>query len=388
MAADAGVQASAKSKPNSTYIPALDGLRAIAFLCVFGAHTNGPTFGHYVPATFGVTLFFFLSGYLITTLLRGEAQRTGKIVLKDFYIRRALRIFIPMYITFCVAELIGWLRFHDWHITRGGFFSVLFYVFNYTRMLIKPEPLLPRGFDVTWSLGVEEHFYLLFPLLYLIMLRKGVSRETQVKILLALCAIGLCWRTYVSYHRFPESWTYYATDCRFDSILWGSLLALWTNPVYDPAPPLLKRFGGVLAGIAFFILVGSMVIGAWHRIDPAAYLRYQDTLRYSLQGLCLYFIFHFAISSTGHWSVRWLENRALRYVGWLSYSLYLVHVSIERLFDNLSLNPWLISPLVFVLSFAYAFAMRHTVELPLQKLRARFRHTPPPISATMPVEGI
>src|SRR5580698_5028899 len=154
MAVESGSQATLHTKP-STYIPALDGLRAIAFFCVFLAHTNGPTFGNYVPATFGVTLFFFLSGYLITTLLRGEAQKTGTIALKDFYVRRALRIFIPMYIAFAVAEIIGKLNFGDWHLTRLGFFSAIFYFFNYARMF-PPEPLLPRGFDVTWSLSVEE----------------------------------------------------------------------------------------------------------------------------------------------------------------------------------------------------------------------------------------
>ena len=107
MAAETSALASAQPKKSSTYIPALDGLRAIAFFCVFGAHTNGRTIGQYVPATFGVTLFFFLSGYLITTLLRGEAQKTGNIALKDFYIRRALRIFLPMYIAFAVSEIVG-----------------------------------------------------------------------------------------------------------------------------------------------------------------------------------------------------------------------------------------------------------------------------------------
>ncbi len=238
-----------------------------------------------------------------------------------------------------------------------------------------------RGaFDVTWSLSVEEHFYLLFPLTYLLMLRKRISRATQVKVLLGLCVAGLCWRTYVSFHNFPPSWTYYATDCRFDSILWGSLLALWTNPVYDAAPPLLKRFGGVLAALSFATIVATMFISS---------VRYRDTLRYTLQGLCLYFVFHFAISSIEHWSVRWLETPALRYVGWLSYSLYLIHMSFQHAFElHPRLHDWLTSPLVFGLAFAYAFVIRHLVELPLQRLRARFRHAAAPISPTIPVEGI
>jgi peptidoglycan/LPS O-acetylase OafA/YrhL len=387
MAAESPLKASAGPKKSSTYIPALDGLRAIAFFCVFGAHTNGRTFGNYVPATFGVTLFFFLSGYLITTLLRGEAQKTGTIALKDFYIRRALRIFIPMYIAFVVSELVGKLAFGDWHLNRLGFFSAIFYFYNYARMF-PPEPLLPRGFDVTWSLSVEEHFYLLFPLMYLTMLRSRLSREIQVRILLVLCIAGLCWRTYVSYHNFPADWTYYATDCRFDSILWGCLLALWTNPVYDATPRLLERWGGALAALSFFIILGTMAVGKLHFITDPQNLRYQDTLRYSLQGFCLYFIFFFAISNINHWSVHWLENRVLRYVGWLSYSLYLVHMSFEHAIElHPRFSSWITSPAVFAASFAYAIALRHLVELPIQKLRAKYRHTPPPVTA-LPVEDI
>ena len=379
MAAESVARASDKSRKSSTYIPALDGLRAIAFFCVFGAHTNGETFGRFVPATFGVTLFFFLSGYLITTLLRGEAQKTGGIALKDFYIRRTLRIFIPMYIAFAASELIERVAFHDWHLSKLGFFSVIFYFYNYVHLMM-PELLLPRGFDVTWSLSVEEHFYLLFPLIYIVMLKARLTHKTKVLILLGLCALGLLWRTYVSFHNFPPGWTYFATDCRFDSILWGSLLALWTNPVYDRAPPLLERFGPALAAAALVTIVGTMFVES---------LRYRDTLRYTLQGLCLYFIFHFAITHIQHWSVHWLENRALRYVGWLSYSLYLIHMSFEHAFErNTHLLSWVRSPLVFALSFVYAFALRQAVELPIQKLRAKFRHAPAPVSAAMPVEGI
>ena len=352
---------------SSSYIPALDGLRAIAFLCVFVAHTTGNTISRFVPATFGVTLFFFLSGYLITTLLRNEHRKTGTISLRDFYIRRALRIFIPMYITYAVAAGVSKFVFSMPPGNTAGFWSVILYCFNYVRML-HPQAVLPIGFDVTWSLNVEEHFYILFPVLFSLLLRKRVALATQVKLLLGLCLLGLCWRTYVNYHHFPLFWTYFATDCRFDSILWGCLLAVWTNPRYDAPTPLLKRYSGVLAALAFAALVGSMFSNSWN---------YRETLRYTLQGICLYFIFYFAISSINHWSVRWLENKALRYIGWLSYTLYLIHSTVHGILVQY-LPPkkdWLVAIVCFAISMAYAIAMRYTVEVPLQKLRARFRHT-------------
>src|SRR5664279_4763278 len=75
------------------HIPSLDGLRAVAFLMVFFGHVGAPG----VPGGFGVTVFFFLSGYLITTLLRIERERTGRVSLRLFYLRRALRILPPFY---------------------------------------------------------------------------------------------------------------------------------------------------------------------------------------------------------------------------------------------------------------------------------------------------
>src|SRR5437016_5429614 len=77
------------------YIPSLDGIRAVAFLFVFVAHAG---LGNVVPGGFGVTIFFFLSGYLITTLMRREAERSGTVSLRIFYARRFLRIFPPFYL--------------------------------------------------------------------------------------------------------------------------------------------------------------------------------------------------------------------------------------------------------------------------------------------------
>ncbi len=363
---------------SSSYIPALDGLRAIAFLCVFGAHATAHTISRFVPATFGVTIFFFLSGYLITTLLRGELEKTGTVSLRDFYIRRALRIFVPMYVAYLVAFVLAKL-FQQPAGTGEGLLAALLYCFNYVRMLA-PEATVPAGMDVIWSLSVEEHFYILFPLLFLALARYRASARTKVGLLLALCVAGLCWRTFVELHNFPASWTYYATDCRFDSILWGSLLALWNNPRFERPLPVLKRYSGLFAGTAFVATIATMFSGS---------LLYRDTLRYSLQGIFLYFIFFFAISSSTHWSVRWLENPALRYLGWVSYSMYLIHVVLLHILGaHLPEKDWIVAPVCFAVTLLYAVVIRHTVELPLQAVRSRFRHAPPPISASLPIEGI
>ncbi len=367
----------APAKKPSSYIPALDGLRALAFLMVFLSHTTGNTIGRYVPAAFGVTVFFFLSGYLITTLLRKEWQETATIALKDFYIRRALRIFIPLYITYALASLLVHFT-GDPQGNWRGFWAAMTYTYNYTRLL--PHVALPNGMDLIWSLSVEEHFYLLFPLFFLFLMRKRMTSSAQAWVLFALCLVVIPWRLFVWTHHFPEAWTYFATDCRYDSILWGSLLALWNNPRFDTPISLLKRQGGTLALAGLAVLVASMFVGSE---------TYRFVYRTSFQGLCLYLIFYFAVSTTGHWSVRWLENRALRYVGWLSYSLYLSHRALQWVVVRyVSHKDWIVVPLTFVLAFVYAYAMRQLLELPIQRLRAKYRHVEPPVSASMPVEGI
>ena len=90
------------------YIPGLDGIRALAFLIVFIAHSMP---NRSLPGGFGVTIFFFLSGYLITTLLRSEAQRRQSIDLKNFYLRRVLRIFPPCYVTVVIVGSLAALGF-------------------------------------------------------------------------------------------------------------------------------------------------------------------------------------------------------------------------------------------------------------------------------------
>ena len=146
------------------YIPSLDGIRAVSFFLVFLAHAGlGKVL---VPGGFGVTIFFLLSGFLITTLLRLEYQRFRRISLKDFYLRRSLRILPPLYVTLGLSMLIVVI----WNVPTGIPFAAtlsqaLQYA-NYYQIYATHLVSMP-GTGVFWSLAVEEHFYLLFPLIYI-----------------------------------------------------------------------------------------------------------------------------------------------------------------------------------------------------------------------------
>jgi len=358
----------AKARPGS-YIPGLDGTRTVAFLLVFCAHSSLlGAHSNLVPATLGVTIFFFLSGYLITTLLRREYDRTGTVNLRDFYIRRTLRIFAPLYVTYALAMLAARLIGMEWG-NRKGLFSALFYFYNYANNLHYNQQV-PHGMDVIWSLCVEEHFYLLFPLALLLMARAGWTWRKQANILFWVCLLTLAWRYFVTWWlTIVWDWTYRATDSRFDSILWGSVLALRFNPQFADREllPQSRRARTVTFLLALCGLVLTLIPqDIW----------YKNTLRYTLQGIALMPIFAFILSSPDSPLTSWLEWKPVRYVGWISYSLYLCHfVIIEDLRSRLGYSHW-VPPIAISLALLYAVIMRYTLELPLQHLRARFRHVP------------
>jgi peptidoglycan/LPS O-acetylase OafA/YrhL len=364
-------------KGRSSYIPGLDGIRAIAFLLVFWAHAL-PDISYYIPATLGVTIFFFLSGFLITTLLRKELVRTGTISLRDFYIRRTLRIFVPLYVVYALVSLLARFVLHVWAGNRFGFFSMLFYFYNYANVM-RWHAWLPPGMNVVWSLAVEEHFYILFPLVLLWMTRRRLPPQRQIRLLTAFCVLELLWRfILIAVIREHREWTYFATDARLDSILWGCILALRNNPVFaatkvNPDRSILpdgsnRRFQFLAFLGAVLLLIASLF--------PRS-LIYRESLRYTVQALALYVIFSFVITNIHHWSVAWLEWLPLRYIGLISYVLYLSHDFILNVIvPRFPGRFWISGPIAFTISVAFATLMRYTLELPLQALRARFRHVP------------
>jgi peptidoglycan/LPS O-acetylase OafA/YrhL len=216
---------------------------------------------------------------------------------------------------------------------------------------------------------IEEHFYLLFPFIYLAMIRKQMTRSRQATILLLLCGLALIWRCYVvlvigvPFKTLPR-WSFSATDCRFDSILFGCVLAIRNNPYFQDGSKFLHRFKGAFA-------VGGLLLIALSIVIQEPY--YRETLRSTLQSLGLYTIFYYCVASYRDWQVRWLEWRLIRWIGWISYSLYLIHLMLlETAQARYPSHRVLASTDAFALSVLYAWAMRVGVENPLRKYRASF----------------
>ena len=302
---------------NATRIPELDGLRGVSILLVFLSHA---WLQKYIPGGFGVAIFFFISGFIITKLMLGEYEESASISMIAFYLRRAFRL-MPALIVFtiiCMGVLsysnvsFGWLEiaatlffFANYLSIFGSFSTIGFY-----------SPL-----TIVWSLSVEEHFYLLWPIVFLL---AGAGRELLIKIVVALILIVLAWRCYlvfgVGLDYLPHYRLYKATDTRFDAILYGVLYALLaiSSGFSNFASSRLTLFFGYVLLLSGFLFRSP---------------EFRESFRYSVQGLGLILVFGNLIDSRSY-SSRLLRSGFFQFFGRISYSLYLYHWLIFVLVQN------------------------------------------------------
>ena len=343
---------------NVHQIPSLDGMRAISVLIVLFSHM---ALDHLIPGGFGVTVFFFLSGYLITTLMRAEHDRTGGVSLRNFWLRRALRILPPFYLVLAGAVAIGIAQTPE-PMSTAALTAQALHATNYWIVFRGFDELAP-GTAVYWSLAVEEHFYLLFPLLYIAFRRHGLAGRSQALLLWGLCAAVLVWRiVLIGALGATDDRTYHATDTRIDSILFGCALAVWHNPALDggPARERLWKFG-LLPAALILLLVCFVYRDSFFR----------ETFRYTLQGVALTGVFIAAIRFHDWLPFRFLNWRPVAFIGVLSYPLYLVHYPLIQMMDR-AFPDWPPVPryaLAGLLAFIVSFAIHVVVEKPCARLR-------------------
>jgi peptidoglycan/LPS O-acetylase OafA/YrhL len=230
---------------NMRYVPALDGIRAIAILMVVIFHARTRTAG--LPGGFlGVDVFFVLSGYLITRLLVDEHQQTGSIRLSRFYLRRARRLYPALLLMLAVYLVVAShffpaipMRSH-W---RDAAVSAL-YLSDYAGAFYE----IPLRIGYTWTLAVEEHFYLVWPLFLLLLLK--LPRKAAIASMLGLFVAATAWR-WGSLQLF-ERWefTYIRFDSRMSGLMLGSAIGLWRpNIRYPMVASMLGLCGLVAVGL-------------------------------------------------------------------------------------------------------------------------------------------
>ena len=224
------------TRPKSRYIPALDGLRTLAVVAVVLYHLN-LTWAQ--GGLLGVTIFFVLSGYLITRLLLNEVAKTGRIDLKSFWIRRIRRLF-PAVVTVVVVTCALCTIFNHVMLTkmRPDILPSLLFFNNwwqiaqdvsYFNALGDPSPLTHF-----WSLAIEEQFYLVWPPLLLAMVSMHMSKPSTRRVVLGLAAVSAIAMMVLYNPAADPSRVYYGTDTRVFSLLLGAWMAF--IPDRDLAP--------------------------------------------------------------------------------------------------------------------------------------------------------
>jgi len=327
------------------HIPKLDALRAVSAVLVMLYH-----FGLPVPAGFGVMCFFVISGFLITKLLLDEHEQTGRVSLRGFYLRRAFRIFPAFYVYWLLATV--WLVFRG-RIIWGQAASSFFYVCNYYQGL---HHYPSSAYSRTWSLAVEEQFYLVWPWLFC---RLAGRRGALLKLLAGL--IGSIWllRIVLVAVSVPEEYLYTAFECRADAIFVGCALAialrngagarLWTALCASPARmlPTVALLAAAVAGERF--LGTNFRDAGGNIVEPLLFA-------------CLIV----QLLGTPCRMLDWLDSRPVRFLGTISYSTYLYH-------GLVALPAALPAAANILPSYAVATLSYLGVERPLLRLRDRLR---------------
>jgi peptidoglycan/LPS O-acetylase OafA/YrhL len=363
--ARAGALATDDRRPSSrgrlTYNPALDGIRGIAVLAVLFFHGG---FSWARGGYLGVSTFFTLSGFLITSLLVREQLDTGRVRLGSFWARRVRRLFPASALTLAVISLSALVVDEAWERSlRGDVLAALAQVVNwrfilddrsYADLFASPSPVLHF-----WSLAIEEQFYWLFPLLAVGVLAVAKGSLRVLAVVVAALSAGSAVVTFAigADHRTA---IYYATPVRVGEILVGAMLAIVVARRPRPLGAAPARAALAAAGLA--ALVAS--VWAWSNVDQTSPRLYQG-------GLLAYAVVSgvLVLSATVAGPVRSLMSvEPLRLIGVVSYGVYLFHWPIFLLVDEERTNRsgWPLFAIRLALTLAAAAASYILLERPIR----------------------
>jgi peptidoglycan/LPS O-acetylase OafA/YrhL len=360
-------------RPASGYLPTLDGWRAIAIICVLcahggmfffsdkGPHPSGRLEDYTSRGSGGVDIFFAISGFLICTLLIREQKKNGNINLKSFYIRRVFRILPPYLLYLAVLAVLAAMGFIV--VQRIEWVACLLFFRNYIPLLTSHDIGWYTGHF--WSLAVEEHFYLLWPAMLLLLQRR---RATYVGLALIL-AITI-WRTIdLTLHVVPSHVIErfdHRTDFRLDSLFWGCIGAIifasesgrrsinnWINP------------------IAWLICAAVLVVLTAQFFDRSPW---RTAIAATVRPPLFAAMVVATVANPGWILSRFLEDARLRWIGRASYSLYIwqqLFLVVQLVPRPLPFGHWQEVPRAFICIFACATASYYLIEQPLVRVGHR-----------------
>lgn len=348
------------------YITGLDGIRAIAVIMVLAYHLKLALFK---SGFLGVTVFFVLSGYLITGILISEVEEET-IDLKNFWLRRIRRL-VPAVMSMAVVIIFVSVVVNRIIFTKGckDFLASVLGFNNWWQIFNKVSYFeaagVPSPFTHCWSLAIETQFYLIYPLIllgiYKLVKSRGEGRANRgllfagVTLLLALISVILMIVLFDPQQ--DASRVYYGTDTRAFSLLFGALLAiLWE---YRMVPRRLSASVNMVLGSVSFAVLLVMTIA----INGSSNFWYRGGQFF---GTILTVLMVYAVSGRKTWLSRFLSNPVLKWMGDRSYSIYLWHYPIILLISKGIKASWWITLIEIVLSVVLAELSYRFIETPIR----------------------
>lgn len=349
------------------YIKGLDGIRAIAVIMVLAYHLKLALFK---SGFLGVTVFFVLSGYLITGILISEVEEEGTIDLKNFWLRRIRRL-VPAVMSMAVVIIFVSAVVNRIIFTKGckDFLASVLGFNNWWQIFNKISYFeaagVPSPFTHCWSLAIETQFYLIYPLIllgiYKLVKSRGEGRANRgllfagVTLLLALISVILMIVLFDPQQ--DASRVYYGTDTRAFSLLFGALLAiLWE---YRMVPRRLSASVNMVLGSVSFAVLLVMTIA----INGSSNFWYRGGQFF---GTILTVLMVYAVSGRKTWLSRFLSNPVLKWMGDRSYSIYLWHYPIILLISKGIKASWWITLIEIVLSVVLSELSYRFIETPIR----------------------
>jgi peptidoglycan/LPS O-acetylase OafA/YrhL len=349
------------------HVPALDGLRGVAVAIVVAFHL-----GRLKGGFLGVDLFFVLSGFLITSLLVGGWRKEGRVDLGEFWSRRARRL-LPAMLAVVTAVAVyarWWANPLELRTIRGDGLATLFYVANWHQVFTHTNYWdtirSPSPFLHTWSLAIEEQFYVLWPLLVggvLVLSRRAGRRLTPLLVVTAALATASMLAMATMHHGPADVLrVYLGTDTRAAALLFGAVVALVFarrgRPIGTAASHVLEVVGALaLAGLAI----------AWVRAGGNDGWLYEGGLTACSAAAALAIAAVWA-APAGVLATA-LSFRPLRFLGMISYGLYLWHWPVIIVVNPLrtGLDGLELDALRIAISLAIAVVSYHLLEMPIRR---------------------
>jgi peptidoglycan/LPS O-acetylase OafA/YrhL len=349
-------------KPTAeTRVPALTGLRAVAIAPVVLLHAFQPVTTLFQGGWIGVDVFFALSGYLITNLLLREIQQRGRVSIREFYLRRILRLWPALFVIAAIVLVVFTCsRFYDWRLQLHTVLLAVTFRMNFAKA---GSWTIASGLGHTWTLAVEEQFYVVWAVI--VWIAAHCRRPLRVMVPFTLLGIGVAvtWRYVLMSHHASISALYFS-PLRVDAILVGCLAAE------------ARAAGWSLGRVASRIVQVIAAIGA---LTIFFFVPFTDRWLYAgpitaIDLVAALVVVSLADGPRRNWTPRFLEWPAVIWLGEISYSLYLCHLPILWGIGLLHYGPFVVRTCIgIVLAVVAAAASRRYIELPFLQLRGKMR---------------